>query len=310
MSTDATPASTGGGAPPSTGAAPTGAAPSTGSAPVSTGSGGFVWSEGWRNQLANGSTDPAKELKQLERYESPDQIWRKARELERKMSAGELRPVLGKDATAQEVAAYREAHGIPAKADGYAINLPPGKKVDKADEPFIKQFMAQAHAANYSQTQFDQALASFYGEVDRQDEAIATHHRELEQKTEDTLRTLWGADYRVNKNMAMALLARAPKGFSDRFMNGFLADHTPIKTSVEAWQWLVQMEREINPAATVMPGAGGDVGASIDAEMKALRKKRVAPRNSPEWKEYWIDGGDKRYEQLLSAKAKMDEKAG
>jgi hypothetical protein len=90
--------------------------------------------------------------------------------------------------------------------------------------------------------------------------------------TEDKLRQEWGADYRTNKAMAEALLARAPAGFRDRFMNGYLADHTPIKADpAESWKWLVQMEREINPAATVVPGATGDLGKTIEAELTDLR---------------------------------------
>ena len=129
-----------------------------------------------------------------------------------------------------------------------------------------------------------------------------------ELATEDKLRQEWRNDYRVNKQMAEALLARAPAGFRDRFMNGYLADHTPIKASPEAWKWLVQMEREINPAATVVPGAGGDVGKTIAVELADL-KKEMANQNGPYWKGPDADAKQARYRQLLDAEQKLKAKA-
>lgn len=301
-STGAAPASTG--VPASTGAlGSTGALASTGFL-ASTGIG---WGDDWRTRMAAGSTDMEKEIKQLERYESPEQVWRKARELERKLSSGELRSQLPKDARPEEIARWRQENGIPAKPEEYKINLPAGKQAPKEDDPFLKGFLKSAHEANYTQAQVDSAIASFYSEVDRQMDAISEAEKKAEAATEDKLRQEWGADYRTNKAMAEALLARAPAGFRDRFMNGYLADHTPIRASPEAWKWLVQMEREINPAATVLPGAGGDVGKSIATELTDLRKLMSDP-NSKYWKGPEAESLQARYRQLLDAEGRLKEK--
>jgi hypothetical protein len=129
----------------------------------------------------------------------------------------------------------------------------------------------------------------FYSEVDRQLQTTGEAEKQAEVATDEKLRQEWGADYTLNKNMAEALLARAPQGFRDKFMNGYLNDRTPIKASVEAWKWLVQMEREINPAATVLPGQSGDLGKSIEAELKSLREMQ---KTNP--KEYWKDESNPR----------------
>lgn len=284
----------------------TGAAASTG-ASASTGN-GFAWNDGWRDRLAAGSTDASKELKQLERYESPEQIWRKARELERKMSAGELRTAKPNSGTAEELTRWRSENGVPAKSEEYEIRVPEGGKPPKEDDPFLKAFLKDAHAADYTQGQVDSALASFYGEVSRQERAISEAEAEAEKRTEDTLRAEWGPDYRANKNMAAALLARAPEGFRDKFMNGYLDDHTPIKASGDAWKWLVQLEREINPAATVLPGAGGDVGQSVAAELVNMQKM-MGNANSEYWKGPNADKNQARYRDLVAAKQKLDARA-
>lgn len=267
-----------------------------------------MWGDGWRQHLAVGSTDSEKELKQLERYESPEQIWRKARELERRMSSGEFRTTLRKDATPQEVTQWRKDNGVPEKAEDYKITMPTGKNPPKDDDAFLAAFRKDAHEANYTQAQFDRAVGTFYGEVARQIEATTEAEKKLEQAAEDKLRQEWGSDYRVNKAMAEALLSRAPKGFRDRFMNGYLDDHTPIKASPEAWKWLVQLEREINPAATVVPGAGGDLGKTIDAELTQLRTL-MADGNSTYWKGPEAEKNQARYRDLLTAQNKMKSRA-
>jgi len=280
-----------------------------GSTGGSTGAAVMGWGDDWRTRMVVGSTDPERELKQIERYESPEQIWRKARELERRMSSGEMKSSLPKGASPEEVARWRTENGIPAEPTGYKVNMPAGREIPKDDDPFLKTFLASAHKSNYTQEHVDAAISSFYAEVDRQVEAANEAGAAAERATEDALRQEWGADYRPNKAMAEALLARAPAGFRDRFMNGFLADHTPIKASPEAWKWLVQMEREINPASTVVPGAGGDLGKTIDSELSEL-KKEMADQNSAYWKGPDAEKKQARYRQLLDAQSKMAARAG
>lgn len=284
-----------------------------GSSVMSTGGGSTIaammgWGDDWRTRMAAGSTDPEKELKRLERFESPERIYGSFRELERRMSSGELRTTLKKDATSQEVAQWRKENGIPDAPEGYKITMPQGKEPPKEDDAFLKGFLKNAHANNYTQGQVDSAISAFYAEVDRSIEETSAAEKALEQKTEDQLRAEWGADYRPNKAMAEALLARAPAGFRDRFMNGHLADGTPIKADAASWKWLVQMEREINPAATVVPGAGGNVSQTIEAEIASI-KKLMGDRNSAYWKGPEADKMQARYRDLVAAQEKMKAKA-
>lgn len=289
------------GAPASTGSASTGA--STGAASSSS----FSWGDGWRSHIAAGTTDPEKELKQLERYESPEQVWKKARELEGRMSRGELRPTLRKDASPEERAQWRKDNGVPDKPEDYKITLPAGRQAPKEDDAFLKSFLKSAHDAHYTQGQVDMAISSFYAEVDRQTAAATEAEKALTDKAEEKLRQEWGADYKTNKAMAEALLARAPAGFRDRFMNGFLDDHTPIRASVDGWKWLVQIEREINPYATVVPGGSADA-ATVDARIKELKGLMGNPSSS-----YWEGPKSQdmqdEYRRLVSARDRAAAKA-
>lgn len=287
----------------------TGAGGSTGGG--STGGGGttasFMWGDGWRDQMARGSTDVDKERQRLERFQSPDDVYRSFRTLEGKQSRGELKPALPAGASPDEIARWRSENGVPAKPEDYKVNMPAGRQAPKEDDSFLKAFLKSAHDSNMSQGHVDAAVSSFYAEVDRQKDQIVENDKTLSNACEDQLRKDWGGDYRTNKAMAEGLLTRAPAGFRDRFMNGYLADHTPIKASPDAWKWLVSLEREINPAATVVPGAGGDIGKSIDTELADL-KKMMGDRTSEYWKGPKAEANQKRYRDLVDAQTKLAAK--
>lgn len=297
-------ASTGGGV--STGGASTGGASTgvyTGSTGGSTGASQSVWGDDWRDRIAGGNAD---ERKRLDRFEGPEVIYKSFREYEKRQSAGELRSALKKDATADEQERWRKENGVPLKAEEYKVTLPEGGTAPKEDDAFLNAFRKAAHDNHYTQAQFDSAVSAFYQEVTRQGETVAAAEGELAKKTEDTLRADWGVDYRTNKAMAEQLLSRAPAGFRDRFMNGYLADHSPIKASPEAWKWLVQLEREINPAATVGLGAGGDPGKSLADELQSIRDRMRTDRAGYNKDEKM----QARYRELLDVKDKVAARGG
>ena len=305
MSTDGT---TGSGSP------STGAAPSTGTAP-STGAAVMGWGDDWRQRLAGGSTDAEKELAQLGRYASPEEVWRKARELEKRMSSGELRSTLKAGASKDEVARWRAENGLPPEPKGYKVNLPETvkdqPKVLEEDKEFLDAFLASAHEANFTQAQVDTALKGYYAEVDRQERALTQAEQLSITKADDELKTEWGADYTLNKNLAESFLTRAPSGFRDRFWNGYLADHMPIRASKEMWKWMAQVEREINPAATVLPNQSANLGQTIEAELTTLKGWMAAPKGSPDYAKYWgSEKAQERYRQLLAAQAGLKTKQG
>lgn len=288
----------------STGATSTGSASTGGSTMAAM----VGWGDDWRQRMVAGTTDPEKELNQIQRYESPEQVWRKARELERRMSAGELRSTLRKDATSEEASRWRQENGVPVKPDDYKINMPEGKEPPPEDDKFLNAVRKTAFDENVPQATFDKLIETFYGQLDVIQAEMSESEKQLVQKVDDQLHKEWGADYRPNKNMVEALLARAPQGFRDAFLNGKLADGTPIQASVEAWKWLVQLEREINPAATVVPGAGGDLGKTIETEITEL-EGLMGNRNSKYWKGPEADKLQARYRELVAARDKLKAKS-
>ncbi len=287
---------------------------STGEAQASTGESAstgeaFSWSDGWRNQMAAGSTDIEKDMTQLERYESPEQIWRKAREFENRFASGDLRSALKTDASDEEKAQWRRENAVPATPTDYAINMPEGRDQPKEDDAFLKSMLESMHAANANQAQIDSMLNSFYSQVDKQIEQGADKEKQSLAASEDVLRKDWGEDYRVNKSIAEANLSRAPEGFRERFLNGHLEDGTPIKADPDAWKWLVQNERQINPMASIVPGAQGDGAKAAKEELIELRTL-MANDKSKYWKGEEAAGLQERYRQLTEGERQLKAKAG
>ena len=267
-----------------------------------------AFGEGWRKAIAG---EDEKELKQLERYASPAEVWKKARALEQRMSSGELRSSLAKDATAEQVAAWRKENGIPEAPDKYELKLREGLVVGAEDKPIVDGFLKAVHAHNLTPIQASAAVDWYYDEQERQTEARANADRELAKKTEDELRMAWGADYRRNENMILGLLDTAPQGIKDLIVGGRLADGTPIMASLGAKQFLAQLAREINPASTVVPGAGANVAGTIDDEL-AMWQKKMGDKSSDYWKGALDTAGEtkgmKRVRELNEAKAQLERK--
>jgi len=291
----------------STGGAPASTGEVSSTADISSTGDAFTWGDGWRNQLAAGSTDLDKELKQLERFEAPDQIYKSWRELNSKITSGEMRTKLADEPSEKELAQWRKDNAIPATPEDYAITMPEGRDPPADDDAFLKAMLKSMHDTNSSQAQVDATITTFYAEVDRQQDAVAEVEKKAEAATEDQLRKDWGEDYRVNKSIAEANLARAPEGFRDRFMNGYMEDGTLIRADVDAWKWLVQNERDINPMATVVPGAQGDGGKAAAAELVELRAL-MKNDNSKYWKGEEAPQLQERYRELTDAASRLKAK--
>jgi hypothetical protein len=257
-----------------------------------------IWPDDWRTQIAG--TDE-KALKQLERYATPAEIWNKARSFEQRLSAGELKSALPKDATPEKIAAWRTENGIPAKPEEYDIA---DLKIPEEDKGIATAFLTSMHGVNAPPSVVKEGLKWYYGEVQRVNEELAAQDKEIATKTEDALRSEWGKEYRVNMNMVTGLIQSAPEAVRDEFLHGRLANGQPIMANAEVMKWLNGMARELNPITTIMPNSGGDFAGSVDTEIAAIEKTMKENR-----KAYNADEKlQARYRDLLDARQKLGNK--
>jgi hypothetical protein len=250
-----------------------------------------------------------KVLARVKRYATPADALNAQFALQSRISAGEFRSVLPKDANDEQIKAWRAENGIPEAPDKYELKLKDGLVVGDEDKSVIDAFLKSAHGANLNASQASAAVDWYYEEIERQTAARADQDKALAAKAQDALRAAWGTDYRTNENLVMGLLDSAPAGVKDQFMHGRLADGTPIMSHPETVMWLRQLSGEINPVTALIPNAGANTMGAVEDEIKQIETWMKAPRTSPEGKKYWGDEKvQTRYRALLDARDKQGKK--
>lgn len=272
----ATQASTGGAAPAATqgssAAAPASTTTSTAAAPAAaTGDPAEppkgAWPDDWRERVSKADQ---KALARLQRYASPEAALEALSALQLKISTGELRAMPKKDATPEELAAYRAAAGIPEKPEGYELTLRDGFAVPKEDKPVVDGFLAAAHGVNLNSAQASAVVDWYYAEQERVAEAVAQRDKADALKARDELSAEWGGDYRANVNSIYSLLDLAPAGVKEKLIGHRLEDGKGLASDPNVLRWFAALAREVNPAGTVAPGAGATQLNTIEDEISQI----------------------------------------
>lgn len=245
-----------------------------------------VWPETWRTELAGANPDEAK---RLERFNSPNDIYRSYRALEQRVSSGELKlskPFPDKG-TPEEQTAWRKENGIPEAPDKYDLNME-GVVIGDEDKPIIEGFLKYAHKANYTTQQVHAGLDWYYDHVEKQAETQAETDKQVMTASQDALRAEWGNEYRPNINRIHALLDTAPPGVKDKLLSGRMANGIPVGSDPDILRFLASVSREINPVTTVVPGAGANIASAIEdeiAQIEKIMKENRAAYNQDEKKQ-------------------------
>lgn len=258
---------------------------------------GAKWPDNWRQEFA-GNDD--KLVKRFERYNSPRDIANALIAAQNKISSGEFKAALPKDATEEQIKAWRAENGIPESPDKYDLT---GLEIDEEDKEAVGELLKSAHQLNQTPEQVKAALQWHYDLKDKEAEVRENKDRELAQKTTDALHADWGNDYRPNMNLIHGLLDTVP-GIKDKFLGGRMADGTPIGSDPEMLGFLALVARQINPVTTVVPGAGANIAGAIDDEIAKL-EGLMGNRSSEYWKGPMADKNQARLRDLYSARTRM-----
>jgi hypothetical protein len=259
----------------------------------------------WRKDVAG--TDE-KLLKRLERYQDPKAAVAALISLQNELSSGKYkRADPPKDATPEQMNQWRTENGLPTEAKGYLEKLPDGLVIGEADKPIFESLMGDLHKIN-AEPKVAHAIATWYNDFNqKQEAAIAAADVANAAATAETLKTEWGADYTANTNLRAQILATAPAEVQEAFTTARLADGTLLGEHPHISRWLVQMQREINPLATLMPN-GIDGPKAVADEISSIEK--LMGNN---YSEYWQ--GPKsgpmqaRYRELITARDKLNSRA-
>lgn len=253
----------------------------------------------WRSQLI--PTDlPEKDsvAKWLERYGDPVQAVVAGFRAQEVIRKGETSRGLPANPTPDQLTAWREANNVPLEVSGYQYQPVDGLVLGDADEQVLAEVYPIAHAAGVNRVAMQDMVAAFLKVRN-----LETQQRQMLDNQESNtatqlLRSTWKGDFDRNLNMSVACLAGLPEAVRESFENARMPDGTAVMNTPEVLVWLSDLQRKIDPAATVVPGASNPM-QTIEDEIAAI-EKRIGDET---W--YRDVAAQKRYQELLNTRSKL-----
>lgn len=265
-----------------------------------------TWPEDWRDKLAKGDE---KRINVFSRYASPEALADALIAAQTKIRSGELKSGKpGEGAKPEEIAEWRKQNGIPETPDKYDLTLNDGLVIGEDDKPLVDKVLASMHAADLPQAAVKSVLNAYYEMREEQQAQRVEEDRSAKQATEDALRAEWGPEYRANLKTVESYLSTLPDGLGEKIVHARLGDGTPLFSDPTTLRWLLGNINELNPAHTVVPGAGANAGTAIADELANI-EKLMGDQKSEYWKGPTAEKLQARYRELVSAKEKMASKA-
>lgn len=258
----------------------------------------------WAAARARIAKGDEKLEKRLARYTSVDSMAEALIAAQNKIASGSLRSVLPTDATAEQLADWRTENGIPEAPEAYDIKLPDGLVIGEADKPIVDEYLKTAHTSNLTPEQVNANLSWYFAEQERQAELQNQADYNAKETGEELLREVWGSEAKLNKNLIKGLIASAPGNVPDQLLGARLADGTPLGSHPDTLRWLADIARQINPVATVVPGAGSNASQAIETELAGITKM-MADKTSEYWKGPAAEKLQSRYRDLINVQSKM-----
>lgn len=256
----------------------------------------------WRADLVAGDE---KAVKALERFATPQDLAKSYFEAQAKIRSGELAKPLAKDATPEQIKAYREGNGIPEKAEGYREKIPNGLVIGEDDIPIIDTVLAgPLHKHNIKPEVAHDIIQEYYKFQDQQVQAQQQADAQAKPALEAKLKETWGADFQANANIYQSFIAGAPEQVRESLTTARDNEGNFILYKPEVVSWLVQQAREINPAGHIVPPGGDSTISSVNTEIAAIEGLMRTNRQ-----EYNRDAAkQERLRQLYDAREKLQKR--
>jgi hypothetical protein len=252
----------------------------------------------WREKWSGGDE---KELKRLQRFTSPDAVFKSFREIETKFSTAKLRTELPANPTPEQIAEYRRENGVPEEPTKYYDGIK-NVVIGEEDRPIVNKFLEKMHGANASVPVVEAALSAYYAIQEEQQAADIDAQKLYRTEQEDILREAWGtADFRSNLNAIRNTMASMPDSLKEGLESWVDHNGNLLMNNAEFLQWIGSVSRELNPAGVVVPGGSGDQMQNIDQELAKFGEMRRS--NIDAWSRN--EPAQKRERELLAAKEKL-----
>lgn len=257
------------------------------------------WPEDWRHRLAGGDE---KELKRLERLNTPDQLYKSYRELEQKVSSGEYsKNPFPADGSPEQQQKWRDENGVPSDPSGYDVQLDSGIVIGEADKQVVDEFLNDSFAKNRSKEDVNDMLGWYFSKQNELQQEARQQDGIDERKCSEVLKKEWGQDTdRILSNMRNVMTTNMDPEVIDSLMEARLPDGTALGNHPDIVRYMADLARQANPMASLPPGVSGSQDG-IDNRIAEIEKFMRTNRT-----EYFKDEKmQKEYGQLLEAREKL-----
>ena len=224
------------------------------------------WPADWRENISKGDT---KLQQRLGRYQSPQALAEALIAAQNKISSGELKPVLGKNPTPEQLKEFRDANGIPEEPTKYDLK---DVKTDLLTPEHVDIILKNAHSANQTPEQVKASITAATSIVQSIKEQQTEKDATDKVTNEDALRSEWGGEFRKNINLIQGLLdGQADEKLKGDFLRARMPDGTMLGNHPSFMRMALQLALINNPTGTVVPGAGGDVDKGLREELGKIQ---------------------------------------
>lgn len=270
------------------------------------------WPDKWREELAG---DDKAYLATLQRFDSPGALAKSYRELQAKISSGELKAPakpLPDNATPEQVTAWRKENGLPESVETVIkdLKLPNGLVPSEADKPLLNSFAQYAHANNLDQATVNK-VASWYFENQGQAEAARADADALFKGSSiAALKEEWGGDFKPNINAVTNFLtASLPAELASNLLTARLANGNIAGNDPDFNRSMLMLAKQINPAATLLPAGAGNTLTGVTEKIAEHEANMRAPQGSDKWNAYWrSEKAQTEYRTLIGARDEMSKR--
>jgi hypothetical protein len=266
------------------------------------------WPEDWRDRfVAKAKVEEREKLsKRLARFASPDNVLSSYLDLDRRVSQGNLKPVLDPSASEEEVAAFRKQWGVPDKIEDYGIAFPDTLEVGESEQAELNEFLTAAQKINAPPEIVKGITGWYFEQREKQEQAAYDQAVETTVNYRAQIKAEYGRDFDRNVRLAKAEL-NASLGSPERvegLIGLTLNDGTKLGDHPDFIRYVVQHALSSADERDLVQSELSGSGMSLDQTyQQALDLKFTDP------KQYHSEAHQKRLQQLASAKASAKNRA-
>lgn len=208
---------------------------------------------------------------------------------------------LPENPTDEQLAAYREANGIPV--DGkYNVQLGEGLKLSESDQAMLSGVLEKAYSNNVPEGAVNEMLTSYFMARDKIMEDMDAQDNVDKQSFQRMSKENWGTDHAANMNRITNQFNMLPQGIREEIANARLPNGQLLTNTMEFMNWVVSLDRQLNPIDP-LPGEETTDLATAD---RIIKESQQMIKDDPD-KWYKDAEAQKRFQQAVEAKQRYSQ---